>query len=1336
MYDLSQAKRLINECLTEQTTYLDLGNCGLTDLGEVPRLFECTHLETLILSNTWYDFVEKKEKQSQNRGPHNQIVKLTEGFLHLQNLQTLKMGGYYYSFSFIPYINRWHIADYELLSGLTQLKVLDISYTGISDISPLKALNQLNSLDLRSNQISDISPLKDLNQLNSLDLSDTGISDISPLKAVNQLNSLDLSLNKISDISPLKAVNQLNSLDLSNTGISDISPLKALNQLNSLSLSNTGISDISPLKALNQLNSLSLSNTGISDISPLKALNQLNSLDLSGTRISDISPLKAVNQLNVLDLSFTHISDISPLKHLHQLNSLDLSGTRISDISPLKALHQLNSLDLRSNLISDISPLKHLHQLNSLDLSENQISDISPLKALNQLNSLDLSLNKISDISPLKAVNQLNSLDLRSNQISDISPLKAVNQLNSLDLRSNQISDISPLKALNQLNSLSLRSIHISDISPLKHLHQLNSLSLSGTGISDISPLKALNQLNSLDLRSNLISDISPLKALHQLNSLSLFNNQISDISPLKAVNQLNSLDLSYTGISDISPLKALNQLNSLSLFNNQISDISPLKALHQLNSLSLFNNQISDISPLKAVNQLNSLDLRSNQISELPVWITDFKMEITLEEFGKGISLYKNPLQIPPPEIIKQGKEAIIRFFKELEREDVETAQLLEAKVLLLGEGKTGKTSLRYKLEDEDKELPKEEDRTRGVDIYHHEFPIENTKFISHIWDFGGQDVLYQVHRFFLSDDALYILVTDSRFDQGNKFEEWLQTIEIFTNKNDNPIILLQNLKFGDTPASIDISEFRKYYSIVSNKIYEVDLNFTEKKRLEEFREFKKVIEHRLKELPHIQKPILSHWLAVRKDLEQLLKENTHLINFSEYSQICHENKVNNKESQKDLLRYLHRLGIVLWYEDYRAVKQKVILNPEWVTTALYRIIDSQTIRDKNGKLEQQDIEDLWQDAIYVDYHNELLELLRIFRLAYKRKQEDAYIVPSLMNTNIPVTYENWNPTNKWKIRYKYPRLMPRGIVNQLAAELCSYIESDFEDVWAFGVVFSIKNAQAKVQVNRSRKQIIVEAYGNERLALMQAIVKAMEDIHSTYKGLEFDIEIPCNCEKCNESAEEDKTYYAYKEDILREINDNRDDIYCRNLRQTLKIAPILRQSGFALPYKLAELLRGTEEAYRHYKIEYKSDRKKVFVSYSHLDASFLVDIRRHFKPFLSQIDFWDDSKIQPGQKWREEIEKAIRETKVAILLVSTDFFGSEFIQTNELPALLEMAEKEGAVIMLVILKPCLFEEFNHLNQFQALNSPGHPISKMTDHEREEFYVDLVRQTKKILEN
>lgn len=144
---------------------------------------------------------------------------------------------------------------------------------------------------------------------------------------------------------------------------------------------------------------------------------------------------------------------------------------------------------------------------------------------------------------------------------------------------------------------------------------------------------------------------------------------------------------------------------------------------------------------------------------------------------------------------------------------------------------------------------------------------------------------------------------------------------------------------------------------------------------------------------------------------------------------------------------------------------------------------------------------------------------------------------------------------------------------------------------------------------------------------------------------------------------------------------------------------------------------------------------RSKIFVSYCHADREYLSDLQRHFKPFLDKLIIWDDSKIEPGQKWKDEIEKAISETKVGIFLVSTDFLGSDFITTKEIPPLLAAAEEEGATILNVIIRPCLFEKFPKLNIYQAMNSPSHPVSKMDGNEREELFTNIVRQTLKLLE-
>ncbi|RDY58340.1 toll/interleukin-1 receptor domain-containing protein [Flagellimonas nanhaiensis] len=199
----------------------------------------------------------------------------------------------------------------------------------------------------------------------------------------------------------------------------------------------------------------------------------------------------------------------------------------------------------------------------------------------------------------------------------------------------------------------------------------------------------------------------------------------------------------------------------------------------------------------------------------------------------------------------------------------------------------------------------------------------------------------------------------------------------------------------------------------------------------------------------------------------------------------------------------------------------------------------------------------------------------------------------------------------------------------------------------------------------------------------------------------------------------------------VSKNLQDHRNDAHngepnpgCAIEIKTEKLLFYLNQEMSILP-KIAKNTNARESSHM---------RNKVFVSYSHLNKSYLNDIKRHFKPFLKEIDFWHDENIQPGAKWKTEIRNAIDQTKVAILLLSTDFLGSEFISTDELPPLLQAAEKDGATILIVILEPCLFEEFPNLNQYQAMNPPSNPVIKMEYSEKEELYVNLVRQTKKLL--
>jgi len=132
---------------------------------------------------------------------------------------------------------------------------------------------------------------------------------------------------------------------------------------------------------------------------------------------------------------------------------------------------------------------------------------------------------------------------------------------------------------------------------------------------------------------------------------------------------------------------------------------------------------------------------------------------------------------------------------------------------------------------------------------------------------------------------------------------------------------------------------------------------------------------------------------------------------------------------------------------------------------------------------------------------------------------------------------------------------------------------------------------------------------------------------------------------------------------------------------------------------------------------------RTHVFISYSHGDKSWLERLRVHLRPLVRDglIDLFDDTKIKPGARWRDEIKQALEKARVAILLISADFLASDFIAEDELPPLLKKAQAGGATILPVIVSACRFRREKKLSEYQAVNDPQKPLANLTVAESEQ---------------
>lgn len=141
-------------------------------------------------------------------------------------------------------------------------------------------------------------------------------------------------------------------------------------------------------------------------------------------------------------------------------------------------------------------------------------------------------------------------------------------------------------------------------------------------------------------------------------------------------------------------------------------------------------------------------------------------------------------------------------------------------------------------------------------------------------------------------------------------------------------------------------------------------------------------------------------------------------------------------------------------------------------------------------------------------------------------------------------------------------------------------------------------------------------------------------------------------------------------------------------------------------------------------------SDRTDAFVSYSHADQQWLARLQVHLRPLERDhgLMIWADTYLRGGQRWQQEIDKALAKAKVAILLDSPDFLASDFVHNNELPPLLEAAAKDGLTILSVIVSACAFHR-SPLHEFQAINSPDTPLDLMTPGEVNKTLVKLFRR-------
>ena len=523
-----------------------------------------------------------------------------------------------------------------------------------------------------------------------------------------------------------------------------------------------------------------------------------------------------------------------------------------------------------------------------------------------------------------------------------------------------------------------------------------------------------------------------------------------------------------------------LKNLTALYLSSNHLTQLPfEITGLKNLTILYLPDNQLTELpSVITELKSLKELSLSYNKLTQLPFEITELKNLTTLY-------VSHNPLTSPPPEIVSMGVKAIFTYLKQSK-----TTENNEAKLILVGNGEVGKTCLSNRLIND---TFIEDQITEGIKRSEWSIPAPgsgNSSIKLNIWDFGGQEIYHATHQFFLTKRSVYLLVWNARKTKDyDNIYYWLHTIEVFGE--DSPIILVMS-KMNESDDDLDLKDLKSKFRIA-------DYLKIDSKDGKGINRLKEIISEAAWNLPLMKVMWVDSWYQVRKRLEEI-RENS--ITYNEFCEICKSEGLDD-ENIKVLDGYLNDLGVTLHFKDRIALRNIVILKPEWATGAFYKILSTKSVLQREGILLHSELDKIWDKETYPpDIYPQLMELMNKFELAYELPDNNSYLIPELLPKSSPDF--DWDDEENLYFYYCYDSFLPSGIITRFIVRMHQNIEKKGNGMplcWREGAVLKLQNSRSFVKMKPDEKQIEIRIKGNNKRGALGAICDQLRSNKHFYK-------------------------------------------------------------------------------------------------------------------------------------------------------------------------------------------------------------------------------------------
>jgi internalin A len=774
----------------------------------------------------------------------------------------------------------------------------------------------------------------------------------------------------------------------------------------------------------------------------------------------------------------------------------------------------------------------------------------------------------------------------------------------------------------------------------------------------------------------------------------------------------MRGLNLGWMNLTKLpESLGQFAQLQKLTLSHNELTELpESLSQLKQLRILHLNDNQLTVLpESLSQLRQLLLLNLSDNQLMELPESLKQLKSLDKLFLHGNpGLGLSSDILGPTWEELQRSTKQAgnpraILTFYFSQRKRSARP--LNEVKLLLVGHGRVGKTSLSKAL----RGIPHDEKEPETPGIERHPLPLTAGKstITAHVWDFGGQEFLHQTHQFFFSERSIYVVVLSGR--QGRPMQEaeyWLRLIR--TYGIGSPVVITLN-QIKAHPFTVDEHFLQENYPEVK-AVVRTDCDPHVGIVL-----LRKLLSKLAGAMPSVREKIDPAWARVRTHLEEM-KES--FVTFARYREICAAQGVTTAEKQETLATILDCLGIALNYRDDPRLRDTSVLKPRWLVDGIYTILRWLHRHETNGEMRLADFSKALKNkkTYPPEMHRFLLALMEKFELCFPIEgEENVYLVPGLLEANQPRELKQFTSGDVQKLQFRYEDVRPPGLLPRFIVR--SHTLSEGQPRWLRGVVLARGQTRALVRGDHEGRVTDVFVLGEQaedRVWLSEFILAEMRVLNDKLPVRTF--------------VESEAQPGAWTElELLREAA--RRDEGTRAERVA---------DGATVMVQVKETLRQVESPEASAP---KDNPLPLFICYASANERTVKQLIPSLKVLAQRgyIGHWRDTDLVAGEDWDETIKERLSNAQVILFMVSRDFLASDYITRHERPLAMKLMEAKQAVVVPVILSPCTWQD-EDFAKLESLPLKGKPVSSFNPRDEAWTLVETglkkaVEQTRKFSE-